>query len=668
MQPPRRSTAARALLITRSAAAALLLLCHHAHAYDHLLSAQGGALAAGMDLLQDGGASGAAPWEIFSASASVTVVAASPPSSQSPRFIFDGAHVAARARGTTPAGITLRPSAAEAATPGGFAITLADVAYTGNGDASSSSSFSDDTYRVLFNFSGFFAQLSGATLYVGNAASGSRACGVLYNLAASPTWHARTAATLTFTVDAFGGVHARSALRINGVPATQRAEAAATEADDGKTRAAALGAVCAPIALSGASELFVGGSGHARFDDAFAGALSAVGIDRLLPPAPPPSPPPPPPPSPPPPPPSSPPPPPPSPPPPPPPSPEPPPPPSPPPSLYAFASPFTFTPGGVEGREGPTLAQLRTAYATSAWTQEGSNLGVAPQGHQLWTVPQSGTYRITAAGASGGAAVCSAYTAPGGGGRVIVARVTLSLGAQLRIVVGQAGGAARTGAGGIFGVGAGAGGGGATFLVLPDATPLLVAGGGGGGACGEPSSIRPVALPGGAAAPLASTSGTAGSAAPGSVQTASFSGTISRYAPGAGGANGGGGARGAEGGSGGGGFSASGEAGAYGGYGGESFAGGARGGGNRNWWGAVASSVDGGFGAGAGAGTHGQLELDSGGGGGFSGGGGGAGGIGAGGGGGNFAHATLLRDVTDGALNSAPHGYVTIELLPPSAA
>ncbi len=68
-------------------------------------------------------------------------------------------------------------------------------------------------------------------------------------------------------------------------------------------------------------------------------------------------------------------------------------------SLYSFSA-HTFTSCGVTGRVGPTLTQMRNAYAATGWASSYLNLG-AFQGYKDWTVPVSGVYEFTVSGASG---------------------------------------------------------------------------------------------------------------------------------------------------------------------------------------------------------------------------------------------------------------------------
>lgn len=72
--------------------------------------------------------------------------------------------------------------------------------------------------------------------------------------------------------------------------------------------------------------------------------------------------------------------------------------------LYSFSA-HTFTNAGATGRLGPTLAQVQLAYSSQTWATTTEFLTMTTQGIQLWTVPYSGTYQITVAGASGGTAI-----------------------------------------------------------------------------------------------------------------------------------------------------------------------------------------------------------------------------------------------------------------------
>jgi len=137
------------------------------------------------------------------------------------------------------------------------------------------------------------------------------------------------------------------------------------------------------------------------------------------------------------------------------------------PPLYAFAT-WTFTNANSVGRFGPTTANLRAIYDTTGNTWINSDeYFTSPVGIQTWTVPATGTYTITAAGASGGTNV--------GLGALVSGTTTLIRGEVIQIVVGQRG--ANT----IASYGSG---GGASFVVRApfnsNASIIAIAGGGGG--------------------------------------------------------------------------------------------------------------------------------------------------------------------------------------------
>jgi len=143
-------------------------------------------------------------------------------------------------------------------------------------------------------------------------------------------------------------------------------------------------------------------------------------------------------------------------------------------ALYTIASnTHTFTTCGQTGRVGPTQAQMRTAYNTSAngnWDETYISQGTF-QGYQDWTVPVSGIYEFTANGASG-------YNGSGSGGfglgAIVKGRVQLTKGEIITIAVGQVGAAPSQGS--TWG-----GSGGGTFVVRKTGQePLFIAGGGSG--------------------------------------------------------------------------------------------------------------------------------------------------------------------------------------------
>tara|TARA_R110001592_G_scaffold98805_1_gene281850 strand:- start:118 stop:1098 length:981 start_codon:yes stop_codon:yes gene_type:complete len=140
--------------------------------------------------------------------------------------------------------------------------------------------------------------------------------------------------------------------------------------------------------------------------------------------------------------------------------------------LYAFTS-HTFTNAGATGRYGPTLSDLTTgsdAYSPD-WTDSTNNLNVTTQGIQEWTVPQTGSYTIKAAGAAGAGAHPSYLNTAAFRGIEMQGTFTLTKGVTVRIIVGQMG----------LWVNSGGGGGGSfVYYNATDTYPILAAGGGGG--------------------------------------------------------------------------------------------------------------------------------------------------------------------------------------------
>jgi hypothetical protein len=146
------------------------------------------------------------------------------------------------------------------------------------------------------------------------------------------------------------------------------------------------------------------------------------------------------------------------------------------PPLNTVGNTETFTSGSVTGKNGPTLAQLKTAYAAKTWEQESAYLNVSTNGFQQFTICHAGTYEITAYGANGG----SGSTAGGGGkGANAKGTFTLTNGQKLTIVVGQPG-AWNGQSGGSY---AGGGGGGSFVFsgTSISTNSVLVAAGGGAG-------------------------------------------------------------------------------------------------------------------------------------------------------------------------------------------
>jgi hypothetical protein len=296
---------------------------------------------------------------------------------------------------------------------------------------------------------------------------------------------------------------------------------------------------------------------------------------------------------------------------------------------------LNFTTCGATGETGPTLAQMNAAYAG---TPLSGLVTSNTQGIQEWTVPSTGTYTITAAGAKGG----DANNAIGGSGRSITITTSLTQGHVIKILVGQQGGNLN------FATGWAGGGGGGTFLFNQTTNQLILAAGGGGGAGkGDPNQYN-FTLNGGDASAYNNTSGGTGINCPQSWCSA-----------GGGGTNGTGGQAGGypsnQGGAAGSGWNSQGTTGTYGGGIGQTFNQGGLGGVNQTACGTWNTSSNGGFGGGGGAGMCTNYEALGGGGGGYSGGGGAGCRVGAGGGGGSFYTGTYVSE----GLN-AGNGLVNI--------
>ncbi len=162
----------------------------------------------------------------------------------------------------------------------------------------------------------------------------------------------------------------------------------------------------------------------------------------------------------------------------------------------AVGTAYNFTTCSATGTAGPSQTSCNTAYSGKTL----SGQVTVTSGIQRWTVPQTGTYRITAAGAKGDN---GDYRTAGYGAKVSGTFI-LQKGEIINILVGQV----------PSGNDEGGGGGGGTYVIKngPDGTPddvsdiLVIAGGGGGAAGNNPYSNGN----GGIAARTASTTGTAG--------------------------------------------------------------------------------------------------------------------------------------------------------------
>ncbi|MSY87077.1 MAG: hypothetical protein F2652_01700, partial [Actinobacteria bacterium] len=161
-------------------------------------------------------------------------------------------------------------------------------------------------------------------------------------------------------------------------------------------------------------------------------------------------------------------------------------------STIAYSAPvgpikstFTFTSCGVKGPTGPGLSNCNTAYAGGMVSNISGVAASAPSitaisgGIQYWTVPVTGTYRVTTQGASG--ASNSGYN-NGGYSSVVTADVKLTKGQVLKVLVGQNPLSYTTWT---------QGGGGGSFVTQLDNAPLVISGGGAGTYTSANASTNP---------------------------------------------------------------------------------------------------------------------------------------------------------------------------------
>lgn len=148
-----------------------------------------------------------------------------------------------------------------------------------------------------------------------------------------------------------------------------------------------------------------------------------------------------------------------------------------PPNLYNFTS-ATFTSGGQVGPVGPGVTQARNGVGNPSWASAYLNMDSSRPGIQLWTVPETTTYRIEAAGASPvGLSPLSNQR-----GAIMRGDFNLTQGQVIEILVGQRPNNSRT---------SGSGG---TFVVRNDSSKtnqsVLVIAGGAGGANGNQNNSQ----------------------------------------------------------------------------------------------------------------------------------------------------------------------------------
>ena len=161
--------------------------------------------------------------------------------------------------------------------------------------------------------------------------------------------------------------------------------------------------------------------------------------------------------------------------------------------LYPFTS-HMFTNCGKTGRNGPTLSECKSSYGGTGWWNDTDHFNVTGatgvNGIQVWTVPATKNYTITAKGAREG---WSTTSNGGGEGAIVESTFTLTKGDKYMILVGQMG-SIGNGNGNWWA----SGGGGGTFMVKGDdytnitlSDALIVAGGAGGTAASSSSGSGP---------------------------------------------------------------------------------------------------------------------------------------------------------------------------------
>lgn len=267
---------------------------------------------------------------------------------------------------------------------------------------------------------------------------------------------------------------------------------------------------------------------------------------------------------------------------------------------------------------GQTLTQARQSMSGQGVDQWNTNtlyFNVDSDGVMSWTVPKTGSYRITAAGAKGGEGTAVNSSRPSGNGAVMRGEWNLEEGSVYNIIVGSKPNTS----------GEGGGGGGGTFMWdASTQNPLIIAGGGGGN--GDVYQGTPSISTG----------------QPGQMST---SGSSTGNGTGTGGTNGNGGSvDNTDGGpGGGGGFLTNGTTGSSGAEGGRAALNGGRGG---NADGGSTSTNCGGYGGGGGESFNGVDAEGGGGGGGYSGGAGSGNDDPGGGGGGSFIATGVSNPAT----------------------
>jgi hypothetical protein len=167
--------------------------------------------------------------------------------------------------------------------------------------------------------------------------------------------------------------------------------------------------------------------------------------------------------------------------------------------LYDFNA-HTFTPAGAIHATGPTYAQTQSSYnlTINPWLSNTAYFTVPTNGFQRMVIPETGTYRIEAAGACGAWSPATSGPYHGGNGGIITGEFVFTQGEELFFVVGQTGesdlnganspriGGFNGGGGGQYNAGGGSGGSDVRLGGTALSNRIIVAGGGGGGSHGTP--------------------------------------------------------------------------------------------------------------------------------------------------------------------------------------
>jgi len=151
---------------------------------------------------------------------------------------------------------------------------------------------------------------------------------------------------------------------------------------------------------------------------------------------------------------------------------------------------LNFTNAGAVGANGPTQSQLTTAYTSTTLAGKVTTTN----GMQLWTVPQTGVYRIAAYGSKGGS---DQYA--GGLGSIMTGEFSLIQGQVLSIKVGQQG---------LITPSHGASGGGGTGVKIN--TNILIVAGAGGGSGYFNAGVNASTSTSGTSGQIAATNGSSG--------------------------------------------------------------------------------------------------------------------------------------------------------------